>query len=76
MAAAVKVTREQEAQLKEVLNGIFTTQRMESIEESALVEALESEHPSKFSLAQVQSILASMAEDNEVMAVDGQIIRI
>jgi len=72
----VKVTREQSAQLKEVLNGIFTSQRMESIEEDVLVEALEAKYPAKFSVAQVQNILETMAEDNEVMAVDGQIIRI
>ena len=60
-----------------MLNSIFTSQQaVESIEEDVLVEALRAKFTARFSLAQVQRILETMAEDNELMVVDGQIIRI
>jgi len=69
-------TAEQTKQLRETLTTLFTSLRAETIEQSALVQELDDKFPDQFVVGQVELILATMADENEVMVVDEQIIKI
>lgn len=69
-------TTEQTKQLRETLTTLFTSLRAETIEQAKLVTELDEKFPGTFALGQVELILATMADENEVMVVDEHIIKI
>jgi hypothetical protein len=62
--------------LRETLTSIYSNLRAENIEQSVLIEELEKKCPNQFTVFQVKAVLEQMSDDNDVMVVDEQILKI
>jgi len=76
VAKKIEPTPEQLAAVRTVLGNMYKELRAESVEKDQLMEQLEQQHPSEYNKEEVDVILELMAEDNEVMVVDDQVIKI